>query len=202
MYGGTAIALRLGHRTSVDFDFFSHLPLDEDKEKELLDAVPFLNHSEPIQIAPNTRSYLTSNNVKLSFFGGIHLGRIGEPQYSNDGVLLAASLDDLMAMKLATILKRVEAKDYRDIAAMLRNGTSLGKGLSGAGALYGKQFAPSESLRALTYFQGGNLHTLTTTDKNTLLQATRTFSSYKLSDIKRLSEELTHNTNEPHRVFL
>ena len=30
LYGGTAIALRLGHRTSVDFDFFSDKPLDRD----------------------------------------------------------------------------------------------------------------------------------------------------------------------------
>lgn len=28
LYGGTAIALRLGHRDSVDFDFFSERPLD------------------------------------------------------------------------------------------------------------------------------------------------------------------------------
>lgn len=30
LYGGTAIALRLGHRHSVDFDFFSEKPLDRD----------------------------------------------------------------------------------------------------------------------------------------------------------------------------
>ena len=196
LYGGTAIALRLGHRSSVDFDFFSHLPLDEDKEKELLDAVPFLNHSEPIQIAPNTRSYLTSDNVKLSFFGSIRLGRIGEPQDTHDGVLQVASLNDLMAMKLATILQRVEAKDYMDIAAMLRHRISLENGLSGAIALYGKQFIPSESLKALTYFQGGDLQILTAMDKEVLLHAARefsSFSSYELPQTKRLSEKLTGN---------
>ncbi|WP_443747297.1 nucleotidyl transferase AbiEii/AbiGii toxin family protein [Asticcacaulis solisilvae] len=31
LYGGTAIALRLGHRVSVDFDFFHHLPLDRNR---------------------------------------------------------------------------------------------------------------------------------------------------------------------------
>ena len=30
LYGGTAIALRLGHRPSVDFDFFSEMPLNRD----------------------------------------------------------------------------------------------------------------------------------------------------------------------------
>ena len=38
LYGGTAIALRLGHRTSVDFDFFSDLPLDQ---KAVIASLPF-----------------------------------------------------------------------------------------------------------------------------------------------------------------
>lgn len=39
LYGGTAIALRLGHRTSVDFDFFSEKPVDRDAIKA---AFPFM----------------------------------------------------------------------------------------------------------------------------------------------------------------
>ena len=191
LYGGTAIALQLGHRSSLDFDFFSHFPLDEAKERELLGALPFLNDSERIQFAPDTRSYLTETNVKFSFFGSIRLGRIGEPQITSDGVLQVASLYDLMAMKLATILQRVEAKDYMDIAAMLRGGVSLEKGMAGAVALYGKQFPPSESLKALTYFQGGDLQRLSTSDRSALLQAARTFPLHELPQTKRLSQGLT-----------
>ena len=190
LYGGTAIALQLGHRSSIDFDFFSHIPLDENRERELLAALPFLNDSERIQFAPDTRSYLTATNMKFSFFGGIRVGRIGEPQATSDGVLHVASLDDLMAMKLATILQRVEAKDYRDIAAMLRSGASLEKGMAGAVALYGKQFPPSESLKTLAYFQGGDLQQLSTLDRETLLQAVRTFPMRELLQVKRLSEKL------------
>ena len=191
LYGGTAIALRLGHRSSVDFDFFSHFPLDEAKEKELLTALPFLNDSERIQFAPDTRSYLTETNVKFSFFGGIRLGRVGEPQITRDGVLQVASLDDLMAMKLAAILQRVESKDYMDIAAMLLRGASLEKGIAGAVALYGKQFPPAESLKALTYFQGGDMQRLSASDRNALLQAARTFPLRELPQTKRFSENLT-----------
>ena len=50
---------------------------------------------------------------------------MADPRQTNDGVLLAISLDDLMATKLKTILDRAEAKDYRDIAAMLMAGISL-----------------------------------------------------------------------------
>jgi hypothetical protein len=140
---------------------------------------------------PDTRSYLTENNVKFSFFGNIRLGRIGEPRTTRDGVLQVASLDDLIAMKLTTILQRVEAKDYRDIAVMLRNGASLEKGLAGAVALYGKQFPPSESIKTLTYFEGGDLQRLLPMDRDTLLQAVRTLPLRELPFIKRLSKNLT-----------
>jgi hypothetical protein len=191
LYGGTAIALHLGHRSSVDFDFFSHLPLNEAKDFELLAALTFLNNSERIQFAQNTRSYLTETNVKFSFFGDIRLGRIGEPLITNDDVAQIASLDDLMAMKLATLLQRVEAKDYKDIAAMLRNGASLEHGLAGAAVLYGKQFPPSESLKAMTYFHGGDLRHLDQSDRETLLLAVKMLPIRDLPQVKQISVNLT-----------
>jgi hypothetical protein len=42
LYGGTAIALRLGHRASVDFDFFSEKPLDREAIRA---AFPFITQS-------------------------------------------------------------------------------------------------------------------------------------------------------------
>ena len=39
LYGGTALALRLGHRMSVDFDFFSNSPFDPER---LAATVPYL----------------------------------------------------------------------------------------------------------------------------------------------------------------
>ena len=49
--GGTAIALQLGHRASVDFDFISSEEFDPD---QLYSATPFLMNSRPIQKAANT----------------------------------------------------------------------------------------------------------------------------------------------------
>lgn len=45
--------------------------------------------------------------------------RMGEPSLTEDGVLQVASFDDLMATKLKVLLQRAEARDYRDIAAMI-----------------------------------------------------------------------------------
>lgn len=44
-------------------------------------------------------------------------------------------------------------------------------GLAAAGKMYGSAFQPSESLKALVYFEGGDLNTLTTEEKNQLVKA-------------------------------
>jgi hypothetical protein len=174
LYGGTAIALRLGHRPSVDFDFFIESSLDR---QTIETTFPFLTGSTVLQDRENTFEVLvpygesSAQHVKVSFFGMIDVGRVGEPEETADGVLLAASLDDLMAMKVKVLLQRVEAKDYRDIAALVNAGISLSKGLASARAMWGTRFQPSESLKALVYFEGGDLHTLTKEEKETLIDA-------------------------------
>jgi len=174
LYGGTAIALHLGHRVSVDFDFFSHLPLDKAKEKLLLENLPFLADAKTLQMDINTRTYSTAEGVALSFFGDIDFGRVGEPILTNDGVLALASLKDLMGTKLVVLLERVESKDYRDIAAILRSGMDLHEGLSYALALY-PQFPPAECIRAMTFFESPKLQSLPKEDKETLVNAVKKF---------------------------
>ena len=113
-------------------------------------------------------------HVKISFFGTIDNGRVGEPLLTSDGVMQVASLDDLMATKAKVILQRVEAKDYRDVAAMVKAGVSIAKGLAAARKMYGLSFQPSESLKAMVYFEGGDLHTLNEDEKIILVKAVAT----------------------------
>lgn len=174
LYGGTAIALRLGHRASVDFDFFSEKPLDRDAIRAVF---PFMLQSTVLQDERNTLSVLVPygnsehTHVKVSFFGAIGFGRVGVPDMTEDGVLQVASLDDLMATKVKVVLQRAEAKDYRDIAEMIRASVSLPRGLAAARELFGPSFQPSESLKAMTYFADGDLRTLTKDEKSTLVNA-------------------------------
>jgi hypothetical protein len=169
LYGGTAIALQLGHRQSIDFDFFSSRPLDKAK---LAAAFPFLAGAAVLQDERNTlvvSADMPSGPVKVSFFGGLHLGRVNDPLPSDDGVLLAASLDDLLATKLKAILDRAELRDYRDIAALLAYGVSLPRALSGFRAMFSGE--PHTALTAIGYFEDGDLAALTNTEKETLLIA-------------------------------
>jgi hypothetical protein len=177
----------------VDFDFFSHVNLDMNKEQKLISALPFLETAQVTQSEENTRSYQTADNVKISFFGGISFGRVGIPLTTIDGILQVASLDDLLATKLAVLLKRVEPKDYIDIASMLRKGISLEKGLCAALALYGSQFPPSECIKTLTYFQGNKMSLVPQIDKNILLAAAKQIYG-ELTPRLLVSKKLTNET--------
>jgi len=174
LYGGTAIALRLGHRTSIDFDFFTERPLDRAAIEERLSFVRsllVLQETSDTFTAIGSTDATGGKPVKLSFFGSINFGRVAEPQWTSDGIAQVASLDDLMATKLKVVLQRVEAKDYFDVAALLDSGFTLERGLAAARALFGLSFQPSECLKALVYFEGGDLDTLTKATKDLLVEA-------------------------------
>jgi len=170
LYGGTAIALRLGHRQSVDFDFFSSQPVEREALRK---ALPFLKTTTVRQDSRNTFEVATPSGVKVAFFGGLDFGRVKPPERTEDGVLRVASLADLMATKLKVILQRSEAKDYQDIAAMVRAGVSVAAGLAAAEQMFKPTFPPSESLKALVYFEGGDMQRLSATDRRVLIETAR-----------------------------
>lgn len=163
LYGGTAVALHLGHRISVDFDFFTSDSLDK---TALVKTLGVLSRARTIQDEVNTlvvETPLSSGKVKLSFFGGLKLGRINPPMPTKDGVMLVASPEDLLATKLKTTLDRAEAKDYRDIAALLSADVSLPRALGGFQAMFGQD--AGLPLRAIGYFKDGDLPSLSEEDR-------------------------------------
>ena len=183
LYGGTATVLRLGHRTSVDFDFFSENSMDP---AELNQEFEFIRESTVVQQQKDTFSVLApsqGSHVKISFFGGISIGRVGIPDLTRDGVIRIASLDDLLATKLKVLLQRVESKDYRDIVAILRSGVKLETGLAAAASMYSPNFQPAEAIKALTYFEGGDLVSLAASDRDYL---TRTAGKVKSIPVLRI----------------
>jgi len=175
LYGGTAVSLHLGHRRSVDFDFFHEQRLDK---AAIRAAFPFMRGAATLQDAAETLVALVpasrrggAQGVKISFFGAMTFGRVGDSLLTDDGVLQVASLDDLMAHKLKVILQRAERKDYEDVAAMIRAGCSVARGLAAARLFFGRAFQPAESLKALAYFRDGDLPRLARRDRNTLIAA-------------------------------
>jgi Nucleotidyl transferase AbiEii toxin, Type IV TA system len=170
LYGGTALALRLGHRQSEDFDFFSNKSFEPTALRE---SIPYLKHAEMTQFQDNTLTAIVDRNgpVKLSFFGSLGINRVQDPDTAEENGVQIASMLDLLASKLKTVQARAEAKDYRDIVATLNAGLTLAEGLAAAVAIYGKGFNGALSLKALTFFEDGDLPRLPSEARKKLLGA-------------------------------
>ncbi|MCC7044352.1 MAG: nucleotidyl transferase AbiEii/AbiGii toxin family protein [Acidobacteria bacterium] len=169
LYGGTALALRTGSRQSEDFDFFTNDPVNA---HTLRATLPFLAGAELLQAAPSTATFLADRGgaVKVSCFGGLALGRVGEPSTASDTGVRVASLLDLAAQKVRVVQVRAERKDYLDLATLLSHGITLPRALGAAQALY-PDFAPIVTLKALSYFGDGDLVELPDAIKRTLSDA-------------------------------
>jgi hypothetical protein len=151
LYGGTALTLRLGHRTSIDFDFFSNAPFDPER---LARTLPYLKNAEWLQVAPDTLTCRVDRGgaVLVSFFGGLGLGQVAPPDEAEGTALRVASLLDLAGTKMAVVQKRAELKDYLDIDALVRHGVDLPTALAAGSVVYGRAFNPLITLKALSFF--------------------------------------------------
>ena len=154
LYGGTGLALRLGHRTSADFDFFSaasFVPTD------LLDELGWLGRVTINDAAPNNLVITTASDVNLSFFGEMRLSSVAEPAMVEENGVVIASIFDLAGTKARTILDRSEWKDYFDIATLLRNGHTIpeiaGYALTVFEPMF--EFPVAVFLRSLAWFGDG-----------------------------------------------
>jgi predicted nucleotidyltransferase component of viral defense system len=112
LVGGTALALWIGHRKSVDLDFFIHQDFDSQ-------SVAFALEKEL-----SAKSIETGKNLVRCFVSGVKVEFISH-QYSLlkkpeiiDNLRLA-SIEDLAAFKLNAIVNRGSKKDFWDIAYLL-----------------------------------------------------------------------------------
>lgn len=109
--GGTALALQLGHRDSIDFDFFTQRKFDSN---ELLREVKevFADYKvEVVQAGNMTLNLIIDDQIRVSFF--CIKDRLLEPLIETPYLNLA-TLTDIACMKMTALL-RAELKDYIDL---------------------------------------------------------------------------------------
>ncbi|MDD4735031.1 MAG: nucleotidyl transferase AbiEii/AbiGii toxin family protein [Kiritimatiellae bacterium] len=112
LVGGTSLALRFGHRRSVDIDLFTHEDFNASRLAEQLRDSHGLRDSS---VEENTvRGCLV--NVKLDVIA--HKYPLLAPIDEQQGIRMA-SLADVAAMKLNAIANRGSKKDFWDYAALL-----------------------------------------------------------------------------------
>lgn len=117
LVGGTALALQIGHRISVDFDLFSEQPLNARLESRVLRKFRFLKPITTFR-APYQLN-LTINNVKATFFHFEY--PVIEPLIPFEGMQLV-TVREIAAMKAYAMGQRLSYKDYVDWYFMLKGG--------------------------------------------------------------------------------
>jgi predicted nucleotidyltransferase component of viral defense system len=149
--GGTGLALHLGHRFSVDLDFFSQEPdsVGPEERAQLHEALDDPNLT--ITYDKDTTFMATWQNVGISFFR-LQQYPLVRPVFRLENVLVA-SIEEIGAMKLAAIIDRGTRKDLVDLFFILQR-TSLEELFRVAAMKYAKvrTFAVSAT-RALAYFE-------------------------------------------------
>lgn len=147
LVGGTAIALYIGHRRSIDFDLFKFAPLNQKKNVEKIHQFGY----EPL-ITWNVTDQmnLVVNDVKLTFFQypfQIKANNIFERQ------IRIPELIDLAAMKAYALRRRSKWKDYVDLFFLLKEQFSFETITQRANAIFGNMFSDKLFRSQLSYFE-------------------------------------------------
>jgi hypothetical protein len=181
LYGGTAIALHLGHRQSFDFDFFALTSSFE--PGSLLGKLPYLKSAIVRQSAADTLTVTVDRGgpVQLSFFRGLGLGQVAPAEQVEGPRFKVAALIDLAGMKAAVVTQRAELKDYLDIhVLMTKANISLAEMLAAGINIYGAQFNPLLSLKAIAYHDDPALAELSKKVRHDLIEAVKATDPQRL----------------------
>lgn len=113
LVGGTALALQLGHRNSIDLDLFGSVPFSSD---DLHDALAAGHSLTVIKESASINIYLI-DGVKVDVVN-YRYPWIGEA-VPGDGFILAG-IADIAAMKISAIVGRGTKKDFIDLFFLIR----------------------------------------------------------------------------------
>jgi predicted nucleotidyltransferase component of viral defense system len=187
--GGTGLALQMGHRFSVDLDFFSDSPgaVGESQRKTIL---KLLKEESTINLTWDKDGTFVANwkNVGISFF------RLDQHPLAKTPNLIenvpVAAIEEIGAMKLAAILSRGTRKDYIDLYFILRQ-TSLTDLFEVAAIKYPYNAAfPTFTVRALSYFDDAEAEPMPRMIRQVKWEEIKSFLDKQAMDIGRKHLEL------------
>ena len=144
LVGGTALALQLGHRKSVDLDLFGTIEITPEEIQEVCRKAGELEISK------------VSRNINIFWIDGIKVDCVNYPYgwldecRVLDGIRLA-SVNDIAAMKISAIINRGTKKDFIDLYFLLQE-MSLNHILD----LYDQKYPDGSrfiAIKSLTYFE-------------------------------------------------
>lgn len=147
LVGGTAIALHLGHRKSIDFDFFSDQEFDMDSLKNQLRKN--LSFDKIIIDKANEFTFI-SKGVKITYlyYPFPIKGNLTQAEHN----LQLPDITTLLAMKIYALSRRSKWKDYVDIYFGLKH-MALDEIITKAKTIFGTELNEKIIRTQLAYFK-------------------------------------------------
>jgi len=146
LVGGTAIALHIGHRRSIDFDLFKPSALNH---KRNLDKIIAAGFPHAVTRRVEEQMNLLVNGVKVTFFQ-YPFPVIPEDRFAD--TFRMPSLLSLAAMKAYALGRRSKWKDYVDLYFLLAHHFTLREVVARAIELFGELFSEKLFRAQLSYF--------------------------------------------------
>lgn len=148
LVGGTAIALHIGHRRSVDFDLFSTEAFNNaDIRRKILQT----QRIQRVLVDKTGEFTLTVRGVRMTIFH--YPFRAVRPRIALDGVIKIPDLLTLSAMKAYALGRRAKWKDYVDMFFVMRDHHALREIAEKARKIFGREFNEKIFRAQLAYFR-------------------------------------------------
>ncbi len=146
LVGGTAIALQIGHRESIDFDLFSNLEFNNNSIKRKVEKDIKIDRT----IVDKKEEYtFLINGVKFTFY--LYPFNI-EYSQNLDNIINMPDLITLAAMKAYALGRRAKWKDYVDLYFIIRDYHSLDDIIKKTKEIFGTEFNVNMFKSQLSYF--------------------------------------------------
>ena len=150
LVGGTAIALHIGHRESIDFDLFK---LTDLRKSDIYKKVISSKFGYKFGYENYEQLNLIINQVKFTFFSFPHKLPL------NTEIKRVIKMPDLLtlaAMKAFALGRRAKWKDYLDLYFIIKDFYSVNEIANKASELFGEMFSTKLFKMQLGYFKGIN----------------------------------------------
>lgn len=147
LVGGTAIALHIGHRQSIDFDLFKSKSFQASKI-----IAKIKSHNIHYIITRNVSEQLNMiiSDVKFTFF---EYPYPIEPEIKFENYIRLPTLLDLAAMKAFALGRRSKWKDYVDLYFIIKNYYTIKEISERAASIFEQQFSEKLFRAQLTYYK-------------------------------------------------
>lgn len=148
LVGGTAIALHIGHRESIDFDLFKEKNI---RKKDVFTKLNMIEYK--VSFADYNQLNMLSKGVKITFFSFPYNVPLNAEL---KGFLKMPDLLTLAAMKAFALGRRSKWKDYLDLYFVLKFHFTFKEIANKAKEIFKEEFIEKQFIAQLGYFKGIN----------------------------------------------